>query len=83
MDDFFYGGATMGALVAGLFFLRFWRGTFDRLFLLFAIAFFILAANYAVLGTVHDATEWRVPVFTLRLLAFLLLIYGIVDKNRK
>jgi hypothetical protein len=83
MTDFFYGAATMGSLVAGLFFLRYWRETLDRLFLMFALAFFIFAVNYTVLGTADDASEWRVPVFSLRLLGFLLIIYAIVQKNRK
>jgi hypothetical protein len=26
--------------------------------------------------------EWRVPVFVVRLIAFGLILYGIVDKNR-
>jgi hypothetical protein len=83
MSAFFYGLSTMGSFVAGLYFLRFWRDTADRLFLMFALAFFILAVNYGVLGVVVDSDEWRVPAFVLRLLAFLLLIYGIVDKNRR
>ncbi|HEY8550674.1 MAG TPA: DUF5985 family protein [Vicinamibacterales bacterium] len=82
MAEFFYGAATMGCAVVGLFFLRFWRASFDRLFLMFALAFWILAINYAVLG-VARTSEWRVPVFTLRLLAFSLLIYAIVHKNRR
>ena len=33
------GAIMMGYLVAGLFFLRFWQETRDRLFLIFAVAF--------------------------------------------
>ncbi len=35
----------MGFAVAGTFFLRFWRKTRDRLFILFALSFFLMAAN--------------------------------------
>ena len=83
MNAFFYGAATLGSLVAGLYFLRFWRDTLDRLFLMFALAFFLLGANYGLLGTIRDATEWRVPVFSLRLLAFSMIIYAIAHKNRR
>ena len=67
----------------GLYFLRFWRESFDRLFLLFAFAFWLLAANYALLGTIQFANEARVYVFTVRLVAFCLILYGIFDKNRR
>ncbi|MGH3995692.1 MAG: DUF5985 family protein, partial [Pseudonocardiaceae bacterium] len=36
------GAILMGYAVAGLFFLRFWQQTRDRLFLIFGIAFIIL-----------------------------------------
>jgi hypothetical protein len=83
MAVFLYGAATMGCVVVGLLFLRFWRESLDRLFLLFAIAFWILALNFGVLGTVAAADEWRVPAFSLRLLAFCLIIYAVIDKNRR
>ena len=83
INDFFYGAVTMGCAVAGLYFLRFWRQSFDRLFLLFALAFWLLAANYALLGTIQFANEARVYVFSVRLVAFCLILYGIFDKNRR
>ncbi len=83
INDFFYGASTMGCAVAGLYFLRFWRESFDRLFLLFALAFWLLAANYALLGTIQFANEARVYIFGLRLVAFCLILYGIFDKNRR
>lgn len=83
VNDFLYGASAMGCAVAGLYFLRFWRESFDRLFLLFACAFWLLAANYAVLGTVQLAHEERVYVYTVRLVAFCLILYGIFDKNRR
>ena len=67
----------------GLFFWRFWRQSVDRLFLMFALAFWILAIDRAVLGLVSVASEWREYIFLMRLVAFCLILYGIVDKNRK
>ena len=83
INDFLYGASAMGCVVAGLYFLRFWRESFDRLFLMFALAFWLLAANYALLGTIQFANENRVYVFTVRLVAFCLILYGIFDKNRR
>jgi hypothetical protein len=79
---FLYGATTAGCTIAALFFQKFWRQSHDRLFLAFALAFWILAADYAVLGTVPFATEHRPWVFSARLLAFGLIAAGIVDKNR-
>lgn len=79
---FLQGAVAMGCLVAGVFFLRFWQQSRDRLFLRFAWAFWLLALSYTLLGLVSFATEWRVYVFVVRLLAFCLIIYGILEKNR-
>ena len=76
------GAIAMGYLVAGLFFLKFWRGVGDRLFLLFAVAFLLLAVQRVALALVADTPEAALPLYGLRLLAFLIIIIGIVDKNR-
>ena len=76
------GAIAMGYLVCGLFFLRFWRDARDRLFLLFALAFFLLAVQRVVLALMAASPEATVPVYGLRLLAFLVIIAAIVDKNR-
>jgi hypothetical protein len=77
------GAMVMGYLVAGLFFLRFWRDTRDRLFAIFAGAFWLLAVQRAVLTVaVRQGGEGSVGIYGLRLLAFLLILYAIIDKNR-
>jgi len=81
--DFLNGVTTAGCATVGLFFLKFWRESTDRLFLAFALAFWILAIDYAVLGVVRFADESRVYVFVFRVLAFGLILAGIVDKNRR
>ncbi len=81
MANFLDGAVAMGCIVAALFFLRFWRDSRDRLFLSFSIAFWIFAANYAMLGLVPLADEERPYIFLLRLLAFVAILWGIVDKN--
>jgi hypothetical protein len=46
---FLSGAITMGCATAGLFFLRFWKRTRDRLFIAFALAFWLLAIGQALL----------------------------------
>jgi hypothetical protein len=81
MIDFLAGAAALGYALAAVFFLRFWRATRDRLFLAFAAAFALLAANQ-VLAALIEAGDERTPfVYSLRVLGFLLILAAIVDKN--
>jgi hypothetical protein len=80
--SFLHGAVAMGLVVAAIFFLRFWQQSRDRLFLRFASAFFVLSFSYTLLGVISVATEWRVYVFAVRLLAFCIILYGIFEKNR-
>jgi hypothetical protein len=82
MNTFLQGAVAMGCTIAGLFFLRFWRDSRDRLFLRFAFAFWMLGVSYVLLGLIAFATDWRVYVFLVRLAAFCLILLGIVEKNR-
>jgi Family of unknown function (DUF5985) len=83
MHEFLWGALAMGTLIAGLFFLRFWRQSNDRLFLLMGIAFWVLSLNWLGLALIPWIDETRHYVYVLRLLAFLLIIAGIIDKNRR
>ncbi|ABS24305.1 DUF5985 family protein [Anaeromyxobacter sp. Fw109-5] len=83
MRGFAWGVLAAGCAVAGLFFLRFWRESRDRLFAGFAAAFFILCVNWLVLGITNSGDETRHNAYVLRLVAFLVLIWAIVDKNRR
>jgi uncharacterized membrane protein len=74
------GVLVAGYLVAALFFLRFRRETGDRLFLVFSIAFAILAVQRMALAL---TTRSETLIYGLRLLAFVLILAAIIDKNRK
>ena len=80
---FLNGATVMGSVACALFFLRFWRQSRDRLFAFFALAFLALAANWALLTLSNATDETRHYIYLLRLAAFLLIILGIWDKNRK
>ena len=81
MLAFIWGAIAALNVVAGLFFLRFWRQTRDRLFAVLAAAFWVFALNYGGLAAAQDVPESRHWVYGLRLAAFLLIIAGIIDKN--
>jgi glucose uptake protein GlcU len=76
------GMLVMGYAVAGLFFLRFWRQTRDRLFGSFAAAFWLLAVQRAALAISNDPNADQVLLYGIRLLAFVVILVAIVDKNR-
>jgi hypothetical protein len=78
----FVGGVVaMGFAVAGLFFLRFFARTRDRLFLAFAGAFGLLALNQVLVILLAIPREEQSPFYLLRLAAFLLIIAAILSKN--
>lgn len=84
MVDAMAGAIIAGYAVAALLFLRFWRDTRDRLFATFAGAFALLSVQRALLLAVpgSPAGEELTMFYLLRLAAFLLILYAILDKNR-
>ena len=83
LHAFLTGVGTMGFLVATVFFFRFWRDTKDRLFALFAIAFGALALNRALLALLAPGRESQPYLYLIRLGAFLLIAWAVIDKNRR
>lgn len=81
--SFVNGAIAMGFAIAGLHFLRFQRDTGDRLFVFFAAAFWVLAAERVGLLVVGPDEAARTSVYVARLIAFALIIAGVVDKNRR
>ena len=82
MRELISGALVMGYLVAALHFLKFWKRTDDRLFLLFASAFCLLAVQRGALSLLAARPELHIYLYVMRLLAFLVIIYAIIDKNR-
>jgi len=75
------GAVSMAAMLAALFFLRFWLRTRDRFFLLFSAAFAIYAVSQFVLA-IADVSEFEPFYYLPRLVTFGLIILAVVDKNR-
>jgi hypothetical protein len=80
--EFLSGAVTMGFIVAGLFFLRFWKRTRDPLFLAFALAFWLLGLTQALLALSNIPVEERSWLYLIRLAAFSLILLSIWRKNR-
>lgn len=79
--EFFAGVLAAGFTVCALFFLRYWKGTRDTLFLAFSVAFALLATQQVLSifwGLPDEERSW---IYVLRLLAFLAIIFAIVGKN--
>ena len=82
MNEYLVGGIGVAALITGLFFLRFWRSTGDRFFLLFALAFWIEGADRVALQTWAPHDEAVPLAYVPRLIAYGLIIAAVIGKNR-
>ena len=80
--DFLSGAITLGFVIAGVFFLRFWRRTDDGLFLAFALAFALLGVGQAIQALGSIPQEEREYIYLFRLAAFSLILWAILRKNR-
>ncbi|EPX57168.1 hypothetical protein D187_006922 [Cystobacter fuscus DSM 2262] len=82
MNDFLSGMTSGLCLVAGLFFLRFWRKTGDRFFGFFAASFGMMALHRVMMMLLRDSeNEHVLKVYLIRLLSFVLILVAIADKN--
>ena len=75
------GAIAMASMVAGLFFLRFWKDTKDRFFLFFALSFFVEGVNRFALGFTSNPNEGRPFFYFVRFLSFCLILAAVADKN--
>ena len=78
---FLSGAIVFGSVVAGLFFLKFWRKTHDELFIAFTLAFWLLGLAQALLAFSSVSVEERSWIYLLRLSAFVAILVAIWRKN--
>jgi hypothetical protein len=81
--SFLSGAITMGFLVAGLLFLRFWRRTREPLFASFAVAFWLLGLAQALLALSGIPDEERSLLYLVRLMAFVIIFASVWRANRR
>jgi hypothetical protein len=79
---FLSGMLAAGYLVVAGFFFKYWRQTRDRFFIYFALAFTGLAVQRTLLIAEFSLVEDTTWAYLLRLVAFMLIVYAIIDKNR-
>lgn len=87
----FVSGIYMATFAAsGVFFLKFWRASKDRFFLLFCLACWLLASERVALLFVDGGyqaipeavDEARSFVYIFRLFAYALILLAVIEKNR-
>ena len=83
MKEAVYGAILIGCWAIGLFFFRYWRQTGERLFRCFGIAFWLLAVERLLLLYVISSHEFEPYIYSVRLIAFLVILYAIYQKNRQ
>lgn len=81
LKPFLEGAETLAAWAIALFFVRFRKATRDRLFAFFAAAFFLL--GFERIALVFLSSELKEHVYLIRLVAFFLILIGILNKNRE
>jgi hypothetical protein len=80
-EGFLLGVICTCSVLAGIFFLKFWRRTRDTLFLAFGIAFLVEGANRAFLLELSNPKQAQPLTYIVRLLASLIILAGILHKN--
>lgn len=83
MNQMLAGAIAVASIIVGLFFFRFWRHTRDKFFLYFALSFWIEAANRVALGLLVNTGEDGAAFYSVRVLAYGLILLAIWQKNRR
>lgn len=76
------GAIAMACFIISLFFIRFWKTTHDRFFLFFAASFGLESIERAMIGLIPYSDEQEPLFYVIRLFAFLIILWAIIDKNR-
>lgn len=90
VGSFFAGFAACAFFASAIFFLKFWRASSDKFFLYFSSACGLLALERVLLLFLlsdshnHSHTpEAQIWVYLVRMAAFLVIIWAIIQRNRK
>ncbi len=81
IEAFLLGAIATASATAGVFFLKFWTGTRDFLFLAFAFFFLTESINRVALLLAARPNEGSPWIYLVRLLALGLILAAIVKKN--
>lgn len=78
---FMLGAISAFSFTASIFFLRFWRDTRDFFFFSFAFFFLVEAGIRISLLFLPHPNEGATWIYSLRLLALLIILFAILRKN--
>ncbi|MBI1860907.1 MAG: hypothetical protein HYR96_08320 [Deltaproteobacteria bacterium] len=78
---FLAGGVFISALLCALYFLRFWKESADRFYLFFSVAFILFGLERLPVLFEWELSDSGGSVYIIRLLAFILILVAIADKN--
>ena len=81
MIEMLSGALLFSYFIAGIHFVRFWRRTSDKLFLHFAVAFWLFALNQIVTSIPVVTDETAGYEYLLRVLGFIVILVAIAEKN--
>jgi uncharacterized membrane protein HdeD (DUF308 family) len=81
LEGFLLGIIATSSVTAGVFFLKFWKQTRDSLFLAFGLAFVVEGLNRCAVLFLAKPSEGSPYFYIVRLLAFLLILGAILQKN--
>jgi hypothetical protein len=81
MTFFLLGATAMASAIAGLLFLRMWRESRDRLYVLFGCSFWLEALTRVALALTPNPSEAEPAWYLVRVVAYGLIVAAIVDKN--
>lgn len=81
MNTLLMGAIALGSALAGLFFFKFWRRSGDRFFVYFALSFWLEAINRIMLA-ILAGDELDPLIYGLRVVAYGLILFAIIQKNR-
>ncbi len=79
--DFIRGASLMAELGIAVSYYKNWKVTEDGLFGFFSLAFFFLALSHLAVLFYGETGEFGPYAYLLRMIAFILIIMGIVGKN--
>lgn len=81
LEGFLLGVIATASFVAGFYFLKFWKSTRDRFFLLFAAYILVEGLNRASFLLLTKPNEGSPRIYLVRLVSFLLILVAILRKN--
>jgi Family of unknown function (DUF5985) len=83
MKYYVWGVLATGSLMVAMFFLHYWRSSRERLFVFFSAAFALMALQWTASALSGTDEARHAYLLILRILAFVCIIAGVLERNRR